>query len=427
MLRQLKLKSSGKDIPGRSNYMKKLILQTESFLKNMRWKTFWSERKGSMDDGEDNNDNRKDITIDFKSTKTPPQHDLLKSFERDTYNLIANIEFRKVNDPGLLKMSQEVKKINDTNNIIVNADKTGNRYEVPVSDYQRLMHDNLTRDCKLDNENKLTKIDSDTKKHASSLEISDRMECHSRSNAILTIKDHKEDFPNTIKCRVINPAGNNLGKVSKRALNKIDSTCREATSVNQWKSTQEVLSWFTLVHANNPTKMKGRFVQFDIFYPSISEELLRSSLDYAKTYTSIDEEEMDKAKCPVGNNCLKANVVYNATVQYENKASTYIGMTENTFKTRYTLHKSSLKHNKNRSQTELSSLIWSLKDSNIPYELTWEIIDQVKPYQPGKWTCNLCLAEKFHILMGEHLINKKTELLNKCPHRRRFLACNLKP
>ena len=135
----------------------------------------------------------------------------------------------------------------------------------------------------------------------------------------------------------------------------------------------------------------------------------------------------DKAKCPVGNNCLQANVVYKATVQHESKTSTYIGMTENTFKTRYTLHKSSLKHNKNRSQTELSNLVWSLKDNNIPYELTWEIIDRAQPYRPGKRTCNLCLAEKFHILMGEHLINKKTELLNKCPHRRKFLACNLKP
>ena len=136
----------------------------------------------------------------------------------------------------------------------------------------------------------------------------------------------------------------------------------------------------------------------------------------------------DKAKCPVGNNCLQANVVYKATVQHESKTSTYIGMTENTFKTRYTLYKSSQKHNKNRSQTELSNLVWSLKDNNIPYELTWEIIiDRMQPYRPGKRTCNLCLAEKFYILKGEHLINKKTELLNKCPHRRKFLACNLKP
>ena len=52
----------------------------------------------------------------------------------------------------------------------------------------------------------------------------------------------------------------------------------------------------------------------------------------------------------------------------------YIGMTENTFKTRYTLHKSSLKHSKNRNQTELSNLIWTLKDTNTNYTLTWSII-----------------------------------------------------
>ena len=122
----------------------------------------------------------------------------------------------QVNDPGLVKLSDEVKKIHDSNKIIVNADKSGNRYEISASDYQHLMHDNLTRDYKLDNENKLTKIDNDTQKHARSLEIADRMEYHSRSSAFLTIKDRKEDFPNTIKCRVINPPCNSLGKVSKR-------------------------------------------------------------------------------------------------------------------------------------------------------------------------------------------------------------------
>ena len=131
-------------------------------------------------------------------------------------------------------------------------------------------------------------------------------------------------------------------------------------------------------------------------------------------------------RCPVGNDCLKTNVVYKATVQHENKISNYIGMTENSFKTRYTQHKSFLKHSKNRTQTELSSLIWSLKDSSTPYKLAWHIIDQAQPYQPGKRSCNLCLAEKFHILTGEHLINEKTELLNKCPHRRKFLTCNMK-
>ena len=259
MLRQFKLRSSGKDIPipSRTTYLKKLISQTESFLKNMRWKAFWFERNGSNDDEENNPDHRKEIT---KSTKTPPQHELLKPFERDIYHLIGNIQFRKVNDPGLLKLKDEVKKINEINKIIVKADKTGNINEVSATDHDRLMQENLTRDYKLDHDKNLSDIDKDARNHDHSLDITDRMECHSCSSAFLTIKDHKEDFPNTIKCRVINPAHNNLGKVSKRVLDKINSTYRESAGVNQWKSTQGVLRWFTEIHRNNPTKKKGRFV-----------------------------------------------------------------------------------------------------------------------------------------------------------------------
>ena len=50
-----------------------------------------------------------------------------------------------------------------------------------------------------------------------------------------------------------------------------------------------------LVHAANPTKRKAKFLQFDIceFYPSISEELLRNSLGFAKSHTSIEQDEED--------------------------------------------------------------------------------------------------------------------------------------
>ena len=82
----------------------------------------------------------------------------------------------------------------------MNADKTGNRYEASATDHDRLMHENLTRDYKLDHDKNLSDIDKDARNHAHSLDIAVRMECHSRSSDFLTIKDHKEDFPNTIKC-----------------------------------------------------------------------------------------------------------------------------------------------------------------------------------------------------------------------------------
>ena len=151
----------------------------------------------------------------------------------------------------------------------------------------------LPDDVKL-NCRSLNSINQDTLDHARNLDIEDRMECHSEQNAFLNIKDHKEGFPNSIKCRVINPASNNLGKVSKRILDKINKSCRDATEANQWKSTQDVLQWFASVHSNNPTKKKAKLLQFDIceFYPSISEDLLLESLDFAKTHAKIEEEEV---------------------------------------------------------------------------------------------------------------------------------------
>ena len=230
----------------------------------MRWRAFWFDKKGDTDDDEAEKSHRMEITKDFKSTKTPPQHELLRPFERDVYNLIGNIEFCRVDDPTLHKINEEVKRINKSTKVIVNADKTGNKYEMEPSDYRKLLQENITRDYKLDNQNKLAEINSDTQKYARILELDDKMECHSESNAFITIKDHKSDFPNSIKCRVINPASNNLGKVSKRILDDVNNKCRAASEVNQWKSTQDVLKWFSHVHSTNPTKEKVKFLQFDI-------------------------------------------------------------------------------------------------------------------------------------------------------------------
>ena len=46
-------------------------------------------------------------------------------------------------------------------------------------------------------------------------------------------------------------------------------------------------------------------------------------------------------------------------------AFTYIGLTGDTFKSRYTAHKSSFTHEKYRTSTALSQKIWELKESNI--------------------------------------------------------------
>ena len=60
------------------------------------------------------------------------------------------------------------------------------------------------------------------------------------------------------------------------------------SQVQQWKNTSTVISWFK----NTPSKSRSKFIKFDIadFYPSITEELLSKSLEYARTIKAIDEK-----------------------------------------------------------------------------------------------------------------------------------------
>ena len=106
------------------------------------------------------------------------------------------------------------------------------------------------------------------------------------TKACTTIKDHK-DFPNKIFCCLINPSKSNIGKISKVILDKINNIVQSRTSVNQCKDTLSVIEWFI----NIKNKEISSFFLFDIesFYPSISEDLFKSSIQFAKKSIDISD------------------------------------------------------------------------------------------------------------------------------------------
>ena len=89
-----------------------------------------------------------------------------------------------------------------------------------------------------------------------------------------------------------------------------------------------------------------------------------------------------KNACPLDGNCLQPSVIYQATVTRKdnNTTETYIGLTENDFKTRYRNHTPSFRHAKPSKSTELSKHIWTLKDNNIEYFISWRILSSHSPY-----------------------------------------------
>ena len=70
------------------------------------------------------------------------------------------------------------------------------------------------------------------------------METNEESNSFITIKDYKENFDNHPTVRLINPAKNELGRISKLILDKIYKKISQKFELNQWENADIVPDWF---------------------------------------------------------------------------------------------------------------------------------------------------------------------------------------
>ena len=130
----------------------------------------------------------------------------------------------------------------------------------------------------------------------------------------------------------------------------------------------------------------------------------------------------NKNICPVPGECCRSNVVYQAEVQHnDGSTAQYIGCTEPPFKQRYRNHKKSFTHETYKTETTLSRHVWD-KNLNPSPKIKWKFLKVCNTYQPSKKSCDLCLSEKFYIIKNmnkKENINKRTDIGNKCPHKRK--------
>jgi len=155
------------------------------------------------------------------------------------------------------------------------------------------------------------------------------------------------------------------------------------------------------------------------------------SKDQTESTSTTEEQRLCNCKkpadCPMSGNCLKSAVIYKATVRAEDEAKFYIGATEQTFKKRYPKHKDSIEKEKHKSSTSLSKHVWERKKNGTDFTIKWEILKECLPYRCGTRSCNLCLTEKYLILMADPklCINKNSDLMQKCRHSNKFKLANV--
>ena len=106
------------------------------------------------------------------------------------------------------------------------------------------------------------------------------------------------------------------------------------------------------------------------------------------------------------------------------------GLDLNRVKNRYSKHKADISTlNKDKGATKLARRMWELHEKDIKHEpIDWSIKERCKPYVAGTKTCNLCLAEKIHILEADSKtsLNSRSEMLAMCRHESKFLLKNVK-
>ena len=135
----------------------------------------------------------------------------------------------------------------------------------------------------------------------------------------------------------------------------------------------------------------------------------------------------DKSKCPLQGSCRSKAIVYTAKVATEDGINrSYIGLTDNAFKTRYANHLQSFSNKSYENSTELSKFIWRIKHINKAFNISWSILSRASAYSNASKRCNLCLTEKLRIINADKstLLNKRSELVSKCRHENKYRLSN---
>ena len=155
---------------------------------------------------------------------------------------MQNVTFKRISNNFQDQMKADIESIKRSTNIYIFADKTNNLYETDVKNYNKLLINNIYKAYKKSDSAILNKINREAKISQKKYDIAERVDCFVKSNAFVTLKDHKENFQSNRKCRLINPAKNEIGKVSKFFIQNINTKVREISSTNQWRDTDSVIT-----------------------------------------------------------------------------------------------------------------------------------------------------------------------------------------
>ena len=121
-------------------------------------------------------DNTPEKTVDNFEFKSSPKNEHFNAFEANLYDIVRNIELKRVSSEFQRKLSKDIKRINEDLLLFNPAVKTNNLYQLSKDNYNKLLTDNMTKSYKKTNTAAMTNINKEAKCIGERLHLDDRVE-----------------------------------------------------------------------------------------------------------------------------------------------------------------------------------------------------------------------------------------------------------
>ena len=215
---------SAKNIPVPSNnvYLQIVISKAERFIHNFRWRALFFLKPAAKPKSKQ--------TFGFKSTAPAPGVPQLKQFENELADLIENIKFGRKPNPFQQKLKADERNIKTETRAHIKADKSTNYYKIEAETYNRLLEAEIRKEYKKASPHQVENVENGQRKIVVQLDLQDRVFATTQRQAFATLKDHKEQFQNNPKVRLINPSKPEIGRIAKQILEKINTAVRNKTN-----------------------------------------------------------------------------------------------------------------------------------------------------------------------------------------------------
>ena len=160
---------SDKNIPvsDKKTYLKMFISAVWKFDNNLRWATFFYLNPDMVPPVKN--------WFGFKSNNPPPHVKELKGFQNDLLKLTENLEFKPRTNDFMEILKEDLAKIDNTDKVIVKADKTTNKYLMEPTEYKELLEKNVQSEYRKEDTKNVDKVVVEHQEVVKKLELEERV------------------------------------------------------------------------------------------------------------------------------------------------------------------------------------------------------------------------------------------------------------